>query len=194
MSSLPERIERIERDLLAEPPRISAYHDLPFAVLHYTPAEEFEARRQIRRFATRLENAGRRVHPFSLARLLWRAVEATEGVAAIAQEERDLGFRRAQNTLCTLLSDDSFLPLRNQLAELTRPLDPEHDVVFLVRAAALAPAAYRCAKLLDELHGRTPVPMILFYPGTLEGTTNLRFMDLPEREQTGAYNYRVKIY
>lgn len=38
------------------------------------------------------------------------------------------------------------------------------------------------------------VPMILFYPGTLDGESRLRFMDLPERQQTGAYNYRVRIY
>jgi hypothetical protein len=38
------------------------------------------------------------------------------------------------------------------------------------------------------------VPMILFYPGTAEGRTDLRFMNLPERANIGAYNYRVKIY
>jgi hypothetical protein len=67
-------------------------------------------------------------------------------------------------------------------------------LAFLVRVAALGPAIYRCAKLLDEMHGRTMVPIILFYPGKSDGESNLRFLDLPEREQTGAYNYRVKIY
>jgi len=194
MSSLQERIEILEKDLLTNPPRISAYHDLPFAVLHYDPASEFEARRQISLFATRIQNAGKRVHIISIARIVWAAIRETEGVEAIAEEEQQLGFARAQETVSTLLSDSSFMPLPDEVERRMRGMDPATDVVFLVRIASLGPAIYRSAKLLDEMHGRTLVPMILFYPGTLDGESSLRFMDLPEREQTGAYNYRVKIY
>jgi hypothetical protein len=56
----------------------------------------------------------------------------------------------------------------------------------------MAPAIYHMSKLLDEMQGRTRVTTILFYPGTLEGTTGLRFMGLKDREALG--NYRVKIY
>ena len=194
MSSLEQRISELERDLLASPPRISAYHDLPFAILRYDSACEFSARKHIQLLATRLQNAGRRVHPISIARLLWHAIEETEGVEAIVEEEQQLGFSRSQQSVSTLLSDDSFLPLPGQLQDRMQALDPQRDIVFLVRVAALAPAIYRSAKLLDEMHGRTMVPIILFYPGTLDGENSLRFMDLSEREQTGAYNYRVKIY
>lgn len=194
MSSLQERIEILERDLLAKPQRISAYHDLPFAILRYDPSSEFEARKQISLFATRVQNAGRRVHVISVAQILWAAIEHTEGMAAIAEEERQLGFRRAQETVSTLLSDEAFMPLPVVLEERMKELDPDQDVIFLVRIAALGPAIYRSAKLLDEMHGRTMVPIILFYPGTLDGESSLRFLDLPEREQTGAYNYRVRIY
>ena len=38
MSSLKERIELLENDLKAVPPRISVYHDLPFAILRYDPS------------------------------------------------------------------------------------------------------------------------------------------------------------
>jgi hypothetical protein len=48
------------------------------------------------------------------------------------------------------------------------------------------------SKLLDEMQGRTKVTTILLYPGSLEGTTGLRYMDLKDREALG--NYRVKIY
>ncbi len=86
------------------------------------------------------------------------------------------------------------MPLPDQIARHMQGMEPSRDVVFLVRLAALGPAIYRAAKLLDAMHGRTLVPMILFYPGTLDGESNLRFLNLPAREQTGAYNYRVKIY
>lgn len=194
MSSLQERIDLLGKDLLANPLRISAYHDLPFAICRYDPSAEFDARKQISLFATRLQNAGKRVHIISVARMLWTAIRDTEGIEVIADEERQFGFARAQETVSTLLSDDAFKPLPDAIAQCMRGMDPAVDVVFLVRVAALAPAIYRSAKLLDAMHGRTSVPIILFYPGTLDGEHSLRFMGMSEREQTGAYNYRVKIY
>ena len=62
MSSLKERIELLESDLKAVPPRISVYHDLPFAILRYDPDEEWELRREVKLLATRLEAAGKEVH------------------------------------------------------------------------------------------------------------------------------------
>ena len=46
--------------------------------------------------------------------------------------------------------------------------------------------------LLDEMKGKTRVTTILCYPGSLAGTTELRFIDLRDRDALG--NYRVKIY
>ncbi|MBI3990073.1 MAG: DUF1788 domain-containing protein [candidate division NC10 bacterium] len=184
----------LEVDLLADPMRISAYHDLPFAIFQYDPPEEFACRREIVLLATRLHNRGKIVIPISLARLLWRTIEETEGLDAIAREEREFGFERAQRTVTTLLSDPDFKPLPDQLATLLASLDPDRAIVFLVRAGAMAPAIYRMAKLLEEMHGRTRVPMILFYPGHREGETDLSFMGMAGRGQMGTYNYRVKIY
>ncbi len=44
MLSLEERIDLLESDLKAVPMRISVYHDLPFAILHYEPEKEWELR------------------------------------------------------------------------------------------------------------------------------------------------------
>ena len=194
MLSLQERIKILEGDLLAEPPQISAYHDLPFAILRYDPTAEFQARKQISLFATRVRNAGKTVHVISVAQILWNTVKQFYGIKPLAEGEKQFGFQRAQETVSTLLSDKDFRPLPDELEERMGGLNPAQDVVFLVRIAALGPAIYRTAKLLDEMHGRTMVPIILFYPGTLDGESSLRFLDLPEREQTGAYNYRVRIY
>lgn len=194
MLSLQERTEILAQDLVADPPRISAYHDLPFAIFRYEPTAEFECRRQARLLAISLEqNHQRRVTCISLAGIMWQAIQETEGVTAIAEEERELGFGRAQRTVSTLLSDPDFFPLPAELGKRMKDLDPSTDIVFLVRAAALAPAMYHMSKLLEEMKGRTSVPAILFYPGSLvEGNTGLKFMDMEDREATG--NYRVKIY
>ncbi len=192
MSSLSADIRRLEEDLTATPMRISAYHDLPFAILRYDAEEEWDLRREARRLAVRLNNAGKRVHTISLADLLWEAIEDCEGIDAVVELERDRGFEVAQQQVTTYLSDPDWRPLPDILTERLEPLDPERDVAFLVRASAMAPAIYHMSRLLDEMQGRTWVTTILFYPGTLEGTTGLRFMGLKGREAMG--NYRVKIY
>lgn len=194
MSSLQDRIEKLEADVLSSPLRISAYHDLPFAIFAYPPTLERDMRQRVSLFGTRLQNAGKKVHYISIAELLWEAIEKTEGIEAIAEEEQQLGFARAQQTVCTLLSDPSFYPLPTSLSRRMRNLDPSKDVVLLIRVGALAPGLYRSAKLLDEMHGKTMTPIILFYPGSVEGESSLRFMDMSDREHTGAYNYRVRIY
>ena len=70
MPSLKERIELLEDDMRATPPRISVYHDLPFAILRYDPADEWELRREVKLLATRLEATGKEVHiiPMSATR------------------------------------------------------------------------------------------------------------------------------
>lgn len=193
MLSLKDRIDFLERDLKAVPQRISVYNDLPFAILRYDPGDEWELRRQARLLATRLNDCGKEVHLISLAELLWEVIESSEGMDAVVELEKQRGFESAQEQITTYLSDaEDWRALPDALTERLRRLDPEKHIAFLMRASAMAPAIYHMSKLLDEMQGRTLVPTILFYPGTLEGTTGLRFMALKDREALG--NYRVKIY
>lgn len=192
MLSLKERIDLLEADLTASPMRISAYRDLPFAILRYDPPDEWVLRREVRLLATRLHTRGIEVTLLSLADLLWKAIEACEGLDVVVELERESGFVGAQNQVTTYLSSSVWRPLPDLLAEQLQPLDPQNQVVFLLRTAAMGPSIYHMSSLLDAMHGRTEVTTILFYPGSLEGTTGLRFMDLKNREAVG--NYRVKIY
>ena len=195
MSSLAEELDVLERDLISTPMRISAYHDLPFAIFRYDPCDEYELRKRIRLLGISLEqNHKRHITFVSLARQLWKTVEETEGLDAIIKEESQRGFEKAQATVHTLLEDEDFMPIVDILTEKMKNLDPNLDIVFIVRVAALAPDIYRCALILDKMHGRTMVPMVMFYPGTIEGQTDLRFMGMKTRAHQGTYNYRVKIY
>lgn len=192
MLSLKERIDLLENDLKADPPRISVYHDLPFAILRYDPQEEWILRREVRFLSTRLKSAGKEVATISLAQLLWEIIESAEGLDAIVELERRQGFEKAQAQITTYLSDENWYLLPKHLAEKMNAFDPKKTIVFLTRAAALSPAIYHLSKLLDEMQGHTQVPAILFYPGSLEGATGLRFMGMKDRDSLG--NYRVKIY
>jgi len=196
MLSLDKRLDELREDLTANPIRISAYHDLPFTIFRYDPQDEYLFRKYIRLTVVSLEqNHGKRVMLISLGKLLWQAIEETEGLDAIVTDEKQRGFEGAQKTVHTLLSDkDDFMPLSKLILERIKDCDSSKDIVFLIRAGALAPHIYRCSTLLDRMHGNTMVPTVLFYPGTAEGRTDLRFMGMEDRAATGAYNYRVKIY
>lgn len=192
MSLLKERINMLENDLKAVPPRIGIYHDLPFAVLRYDPSEEWDLRREVKRLATRLEDTGKDIHIVPMSELLWKAIDETEGLEAVIELERERGYLAAQDQVTTYLSDRDWRPLASLLAERLASCDPAKTVAFLTRVAAMSPGIYHMSKLLDQMQGKTRVTTILFYPGSIEGTTGLRFMDLKDREALG--NYRVKIY
>lgn len=192
MSSLNNRIELLENDLNASPPRISVYHDLPFAIFRYNPEEEWTLRRETRLLATRLEETGKKTCIIHMSELLWKAIEESEGIDAVVELEKARGYIEAQEQITTYLSDRDWRPLAGLLTERLQSLAASTKVVFLMRAAAMAPGIYHMSKLLDQMLGKTSLTTILFYPGTIEGTTGLRFMALKDRDALG--NYRVKIY
>ena len=98
----------------------------------------------------------------------------------------------AQEQITPYLSDRDWCPLAGLLSSRLQKLNAQTDMVFLTRAASMAPGLYHMSKLLDQMQGKADVTTILFYPGSIEGTTGLRFMSLKDRDALG--NYRVKIY
>ena len=198
MSSLKDSIAPLESDLKAVPPRINVYHDLPFAIMRYDPTDEWELRREIKLLATRLEAVGKEVHIIPMSELLWSALEKVhqkdddEGLEAVIELEKERGYVEAQQQVTTYLSSKVWIPLWDLLAERLSSISPENSVVFLTRVAAMSPGIFHMSMLLDKMQGKAKVATILFYPGSIEGTTGLRFMDLKDRDALG--NYRVKIY
>ena len=198
MSSLRDSIAPLESDLKAVPPRINVYHDLPFAIMRYDPTDEWELRREIKLLATRLEAVGKEVHIISMSELLWSALEKVhqkdddEGLEAVIELEKERGYVEAQQQVATYLSSRVWIPVWDLLAERLASISPENSVVFLTRVAAMSPGIFHMSMLLDKMQGKAKVATILLYPGSIEGTTGLRYMDLKDREALG--NYRVKIY
>jgi len=198
MSSLKDSIAPLESHLKAVPMQIGVYQDLPFAIMRYDPADEWELRREIKLLATRLEAVGKDVHIVPMSELLWSALDQVhekdddEGLEAVIALEQDRGYVEAQQQVTTYLSSKVWVPLWDLLAARLASFNPETAVVFLTRVAVMSPGIFHMSMLLDKMHGKTKVPTILFYPGSIEGTTGLRFMDLKDRDALG--NYRVKIY
>ena len=198
LSSLKDNIAHLESHLKSVPMQIRVYQDLPFAIMRYDPTDEWELRREIKLLATRLEAIGKVVHIISMSELLWSALEQVEqkdndeGLAAVIALEKERGYLESQQQMTTYLSSKVWVPLWELLSERLASVNPENSVVFLSRVAAMSPGIFHMSMLLDKMHGKTKVPTVLFYPGSIEGTTGLRFMDLKDRDALG--NYRVKIY
>jgi Domain of unknown function (DUF1788) len=166
--------------------------------MRYDPTDEWELRRETKLLATRLEAVGKEVHIIPMSELLWSALEKVhqkdddEGLEAVIALEKERGYVEAQQQVTTYLSSKVWIPLWNLLEERLASINPQNSVVFLTRVAAMSPGIFHMSMLLDKMQGVTKVATILFYPGSIEGTTGLRFMDLKDRDALG--NYRVKIY
>lgn len=190
LDPMPQRISQdLEPILVLPDPRtkLSAYHDMPYAIFRYDPAEEFALRAQVGLLQTRLEQRGKRVTRISLAECLDVAMRSQRPLEEWFAAEREMGVETVVETVHAVLSEYS--PLVELVAE-RMPADPDplHDIVFILRTGALFPV-YRTFSLLEQLKGRVRVPTVLFYPGELDGASGLRFMGVLEAE----HNYRPKI-
>ncbi|HRY45760.1 MAG TPA: DUF1788 domain-containing protein [Thermoanaerobaculia bacterium] len=190
MSDLEQRIKTVLEPILELPDprtRLSAYHDMPYAIFRYDPEEELEMRRLVSLLATRLAQKGKRVSRISLAECLDEALRSQNPLEDWIRAEREQGPSTLVDTIHEVLS--SYAPLVDLVASrMPAEPDPLRDVVFLLRTGALFPV-YRTFSLLEQLKGRVRVPSILFYPGTLDGAAGLRFMGVLDAE----HNYRPKI-
>jgi hypothetical protein len=191
MGDFETRLRNDLEPILASPDpreRISAYHDMPYALFHYDPADEFELRREIGLLQTRLEQKSKRVIRISLADCLFAALESQSDIDGWIEAERSSGVEDTIQTITNVL--ESYRPLVDLVAErMPSDPDPRSDIVLINRAGALFPV-YRTFSLLEQLKGRVIAPTVLFYPGHLDGASGLRFMGVLDAE----HNYRPKIF
>lgn len=185
---------RIKQDLepvleLTDPrPRISSYHDMPYALFRYDPADEFELRKQVTLLETRLSQKGKRIKRISLAECLDEAMRSQRSIEEWFSAEREQGAESIVETVHSVLSE--YTPLVDLVAaRMPEDPDPLRDVVLILRTGALFPV-YRASSLMEQLKGRVYVPTVLFYPGDLDGAAGLRFMGTLDAE----HNYRPKIF
>ncbi len=192
MSDWRKRLTLVLEPILRETdprPKISAYHNMPYAIFRYPPDDEFAVRGEITMLRTRLEQAGKRITVISLATCLEMALER-ESITSdeIKMTEEMTGTATMASTIHKVLSE--YQPLDALVAEqLPENADPLVDVVFITRAGALFPF-YRTSSLLEQLKGKMDIPAILLYPGELDGAAGLRFMGVLDAE----HNYRPKIF
>lgn len=194
--NLDQSIADLRRDFLSGA-GISAQSGIPFAILRYSPQEEFDARRKLRLLGHEIEEAGKTVAFVSIADLVWKAVKETDGLDYLMKTELQAGggVISAQKDIESRLEPEEDFALAGQIHRTISDRETFPDIVFLVRLGGLAPSIYRSSALLNELHKVGHIlPTVLCYPGSATIGTDLRFYDLSGGDGLGTYNYRVKIY
>ncbi|MGE3991885.1 BREX protein BrxB domain-containing protein [Pseudorhodoplanes sp.] len=191
MTDFEKRLRNDLEPLLASPDpreRISAYHDMPYALFRYDPEQEFSLRREITMLTTRLTQKGKRITRISLAQCLHEAITSQRPLEDWYEAEQAGTVDDTVQTITNILEERA--PLVDLVAKrMPSNPDPRTDVVLINRTGALFPI-YRTFSLLEQLKGRVLVPTILFYPGDLDGAAGLRFMGALDAE----HNYRPKIF
>ena len=197
-------VDALRKDLLREDgPQISTVRNYNFAILPYPPDEEFALRSAIHELSSELRDAGWTtgtvvLHTLLLARL---RAEGPEVLDSIIRREKSLaaaadptrGLRMLKERVVNVLDKPDGLAadvVRGIDAILAESHAPGRTVVFLGRLGGLYPFL-RTSALLKHIAGRTQnVPVILLYPGAVDGESGLRFMGIlqPDRD------YRPRIY
>lgn len=197
---MPPPSDSTDTALLDIARRIVEYHDydggssVPCWVYVYNPPEEYAVRDEIVRMAAWLGAPGRSVQctSVSLADVFWEALDASGMYDELVAQEAALdGDPVAQAEVHR--SVGQLLRLPPSLTERVAGRLPEPQgrwATVLYRAGSLYPG-YRTSALLDDLKLRAGVrvPVILLYPGAVEGDYGLRFMGKVEP----AYGYRAMI-
>lgn len=203
---LEEAFAALERDLLdPDGPRISTMRSSDkFAIVPYSPADEFALRRHVLQLTSKLAASGWVVLPISLHALLLDRLKALpeeefEDIANLetrASERGDLDrvLRHLQQSFGDLIDGPDGLAAdvaAKIAAEVKANPDRSQRMLALIgRAGALYPF-YRTSGLLKYLAGRTMgVPVVLLYPGERRGENGLSFMSILEPDR----DYRPRIY
>jgi hypothetical protein len=139
---------RLKHDLepvleLADPrERISAYHDMPYALFRYEPDEEFDLRKQVTLLETRLTQKGKRVKRISLAECLNEAMCSQRPLEDWFAAERGQDTDTIVGTVHSVLSE--YAPLS-----------------YTCIPAPIPPCRERCARCAASPPPKSPAPRSL---------------------------------
>lgn len=201
---LQEAFAALRSDLIQEDgPRISTMRNYRFAIIQYSPVEEFKLRGEVQRLSADLVANGWMVLSLNLQKLLLDRVRAqgsdwAERVIAMenhtASNRPERGLNYLKSKLAPLIEgpDGIVADCSRIICEYAdqHPDRVDRTLALIGRAGALYPF-FRSSALLRHLDGRTRnVPVVLLYPGERQGPTGLSFMGMLNPDN----DYRPRIY
>lgn len=191
MSSLPESLRKIVDEVARFYDGPRSGETPPYIVYVYRPEQEFHVRRELINVKATLEGKQISCVSLSLAEIFWQALQDSGYMQQVFQEEENAStdpdtLERVNTAIYQILTATP-RSLPDRVIEALKEFQ-NHPVAFLYRAGALYPT-YRTSALLDDLRERLLIPVVLLYPGRVEGTFGLSFMG----KWQPAQGYRAKI-
>ncbi|MFM1900860.1 MAG: hypothetical protein RLZZ216_1436 [Cyanobacteriota bacterium] len=200
-----EAISALRRDLVdpEDGPRISTMRNYRFAIVQYSPDNEYAIRTEVQRLVSELEAKGWFVLTIDLQKLLLDRIRSqpddwSEKVMAMekrmAERQLERGLNYLKSKLLPLVEGPEGLAgdCKCLIQDFVRnhPDKADQTLVLIGRAGGLYPF-FRSSALLRHLDGQTGnVPVVLLYPGTKQGPTSLSFMGVLNPDS----DYRPRIY
>lgn len=194
----------LQADLIRDDgPQISTMRNYRFAIVPYSPKEEYALRQKVHSLSKQLSDSGWVVTTIDLQHILLERLKAMgQDLPKIIERERRL-FNRNKRDRALATVRDKIAPhiegpdglaadVSRVITEFAQanPDKKDRTVVFIGRAGALYPF-FRVSALLKHIAGRTEnVPVVLLYPGTREEGNALKFMG----ELPADTDYRPRIY
>ena len=201
---LQEAFSALRNDLIHEDgPRISTMRNYRFAIVQYSPRDEFDLRSEVRKLSTELVANGWVVFSINLHKLLldrvraqgdeWvRRVIEMERMTAQVAPERGLNYLKSKLTPLIEGPDGIAADCSRVFCDYAdrNPNLVDRTLALIGRAGAIYPF-FRTSALLRHLDGRTRnVPVVLLYPGERRQETGLSFMGILNPDN----DYRPRIY
>ena len=197
-------VKALENDLLDESgPKISTLRNYAFAILVYSPSDEWEMRREVANLTESLKAGGWYVHTVDMQGLMMRRLReffTPEELEDLIQMEEELSREDGPKVGLERITEEVYDALHGPdgiaallAKEITNlPVDEERrarTVVFVGQLGALYPFT-RTSALLKFLDGKTGgTPVVFLYPGSVKDG-GLSFLD----EGRSDLDYRPRIY
>lgn len=203
-SHLLQAFHALRQDLIHEDgPRISTMRNYRFAILQYSPKDEFKLRKEVQKLTSDLSSHGWMVLSINLQKLLIERIreQGDNWINSVMEMERRIakisperGLNYLQSKLNPLIEGPEGIAA-DCIKVITKWADANPELVdrslaIVGRAGSLYPF-FRTSALLRYLDTRTRnVPVVLLYPGERRGPTGLSFMGILNPDN----DYRPRIY
>ena len=209
LSNVERAVEALKRDLITDTgPQISTLRNYSFAILVYSPQEEFEMRQAVSGLSQQLQQAGWFLHTVNIKALVLERLREFFGEDGLENEidlEKQIseyddpitGFEAVKDSICEALEgrDGIASLIAAEIDELAQSASDDgsdradRTVVFVGQLGAMYPFM-RLSALLKLLDGRTHgVPVVFLYPGQY-AEEKLSFLDEAETDS----DYRPRLY
>jgi hypothetical protein len=203
-SPLQEAFKALRQDLIQDDgPRISTMRNYRFAIVQYSPQDEFKLRAEVQHLSADLTANGWMIISINLQKLLIDRVRAQgdewiqrviQMESRMADIESERGLNYLKSKLIPLIEGENGIvaDCRRIICEYAdkHPDSVDRTLALIGRAGALYPF-FRSSALLRHLDGGTRnVPVVLLYPGEKRGPTGLSFMGMLNPDN----DYRPRIY